>query len=136
MITEKNDNIVAASQPASGWPLVSKLTTYTSSLPPPHMGPGSVRPAFEPRGWSTGQPSQFTCIVYISTYHPNKASILSTAVHYCTCSYRYLALVGTVESVPVPPQPYSPLFLEPVLTRANFTQNKDNQRKVFFYMKL
>ena len=85
---------VAASQPASGWPRASTLATYTSPFPP-HMGPGSVRPAFQPRGRSTGQRSQFTCLIYISTYHPNWAvPVLWTAVRYCTRSYRYLYGVG------------------------------------------
>ena len=84
------------------------LTTYTSP-PPPHMGPGSVRPAFQQRGRATGQRSQFTCLVYISTYHPNKASILSVYSQPLTITVPVVigtctVLVGTVESVPVPPQ--------------------------------
>ena len=58
------------------------------------MGPWSVKPAFRPPGRSTDQRSQFTCLVNISTYHPNKASILWTAVRYFNCSYRYLYGVG------------------------------------------
>ena len=44
------------------------LITCTSPHPPPHMGPGLVKSAFQPCGWSTGQHSKFTCPVYISTY--------------------------------------------------------------------
>ena len=66
---------------------------YLTSHPPTH-GSRVSQPAFQPRGWSTGQRSQFTCPEYTSAYDTNKANILSTAVHYCTSSYRYLYGVG------------------------------------------
>ncbi len=55
----------------------------------------------------TGQRSQFTCPVYIATYHPIKpvhSESLSVTVPVVigTCT----VLVGTVTSVPVPPHLY------------------------------
>ena len=86
---------VAAGQPATRWPRGPTLTTFTSPLPPPHTwGPGSVNQHSSHMDGQTGQRSQFTCPVYIPAYLTNKASILWTAVRYCTCSYWYLYGVG------------------------------------------
>ena len=81
----------------------------------PHMGPGSVRPAFQPRGRSTGQHSQFTCLVYIyrlitpikpvPVYSELLSIIVTVVIGTCT------VLVGTVVSVPVPPQYLLAYFL-------------------------
>ena len=91
---------VAASQPASGWPRAPSLITYTSPLPPPHMGPGSVN---QHSSHVDGQPASAhnlpALYIHIATYHPNKASIRWTTVRYCTCSYRYLYGVGRYDRV-------------------------------------
>ena len=94
----------SSSQPANrltAWPYAqgSHLTP-----PPPHMGSRVGQPTFQSRGRSTGQRSQFTCPVYIATYHPIKpvhSEPLSVTVPVVigTCT----VLVGTVEYVPVPP---------------------------------
>ena len=97
--------IVAASQPASGWLRVSTLTTYTSPLPPPHMGPGSVS---QHSSHMDGQPASAhnSPVLYIyppmTLINPVYSEPLSVTVPVVisTCT----VLVGTVESVPVPPQ--------------------------------
>ena len=85
------------------------LTAHTSPLPPTHGVPGrsTSMPATDAShvGVQTNQRSQFTCPVYIATYHPIKpvhSEPLSVTVLVVigTCT----VLVGTVESVPVPPQ--------------------------------
>ena len=85
------------------------LTTYTSHLPLPHMGPVLVRPAFQPRGRSTGQRSQLTCLAYIyrliTPIKPvySEPLFVTVPVVIGTC----MVLVGTEESVPVPPQEHN-----------------------------
>ena len=78
------------------------LTAHTSPLPPHAWGPGSVNQHASHVGGQTSQRSQFTCPVYIATYHPIKpvhSELLSVTVPEVigTCT----VLVGTVESVPV-----------------------------------
>jgi len=80
------------------------LTAHTSPLPPNTWGPGSVNQHSSHVDGQTGQRSQFTCPVYIATYHPIKpvySEQLSVTVPVVigTCT----VLVGMVESVPVPP---------------------------------
>ena len=99
------DQFVAAANPLSGWPRGPMLTAHTSPLPPHTWGPGSVNQHASHVGGQTSQRSQFTCPVYIATYHPIKpvrSEPLSITVPVVigTC----MVLVGTVESVPVPPQ--------------------------------
>ena len=81
------------------------LTAHTSPLPPHTWGLGSVNQHSSHADGQTGQRSQFTCPVYIATYHPIKpvySESLSVTVSVVigTCT----VLVGTVDSVPVPPQ--------------------------------
>jgi len=82
------------------------LTAHTSPLPPPHTGgPGAVNPHANPVDGQTSQRSQFTCPVYIATYHPIKpvhSEPLSVTVPVVIGTPT--VLVGMVESVPVPPQ--------------------------------
>jgi len=81
------------------------LTALTSPLPPHTWGPGSVNQHSSHVGGKTSQRSQFTCPVYIATYHPMKpvyseplSVTVPVAIGICT------VLVGTIESVPVLPQ--------------------------------
>ena len=100
-------HFVAASQPANrltAWPYAhsSHLTP-----PPPHMGSRVGQPAFQSRGRSNRPALTIHLSCIYSHLSPNKARTvysepLSVAVPVvlgpCT------VLVGTVESVPVPPQ--------------------------------
>jgi len=89
-----NEYHVAAANPLTGWARGPMLTAHTSPLPPPHMGSRVGQPAFQSRGRSN-QPALTIYLSCIYSYlSPNKASILRTAVRYCTCSYRYLYGVG------------------------------------------
>ena len=94
---------VAAGQPASGWPRVSTLTTYTSPLPLTHgsrVGQTSI-PA-------TPASAHNSPVLYIyPLVAPNKPVYtkplsVTVPVVFGTCT----VLVGTVESIPVPPQYY------------------------------
>ena len=94
--------------------LRSLLTPHPS---PPHTwGPGSVNQHASHVGSQTSQRLQFTCPVYIATYHPIKpvnSEPLSVTVPVVigTCT----VLVGTVESVPVPPQDFTIYQLKALL---------------------
>jgi len=97
---------VAASQPRIQ--LTASLYAHNLHLiPPPHVwGPGSVNQHSSHVDGQTGQHSQFTCPVYIyprftpiKPVHSEPLPVTKPVV-ISTCT----VLVGTVESVPVPPQ--------------------------------
>ena len=94
---------LANPHPADRESLCSQPTPHL--LPPPTHGSRVGQPAFQPSGQSTSQHSQFTVLyIYLpmTLIKPVYSEPLSVTVPVVigTC----MVLVGTVESVPVPPQ--------------------------------
>jgi len=105
MIIGAAHGTVAAGQPASDWPRVSTLTTYTSPLPPHTWVPGRSN---QHSSHADGQPARaynlFVLYIYplIALIKPvfTEPQSVTVPVLFGTCT----VLVGTVESIPVPPQ--------------------------------